>query len=229
MKKLIFSGFFATVIVMFTHAQTVDEIINKHLTAMGGKEKLLALKTMKVTGTNLNPQGNNVEVVHTYKHMLGVRTDRNMSGAKSVTVITSKKGWLVAFGETTPQEMPEEQYKIVKERLDIQGPFVNYKEKGVKVEFVGKEKVEGIDCFNLKVTYKTGVVNNFYLDSKTYRISKRSIAENSTLYLNYKQNADGYWFPYKNKHANGAVYTISKIETNIPVDNKIFEMDEGVF
>lgn len=229
MKKLIFSGIFATALALFTHAQTVDEIIKKHFAAMGGKEKMLTLKTMKITSNNLNPNGDKVDVVHTHKHMTGVRTDRTRNGTKSYTIITPKKGWLTRFGETTPTLMPEEQFKVVQNRLDIQGAFINYKEKGTKIELAGKEKVEGIDCYNLKVTDKNGIVTNYYLDSKTYRISKSSRGEISTLFLNYKQNAEGYWFAYTNKVSNGVVHTISKIETNIPVDNKIFEVDEGVF
>jgi hypothetical protein len=231
MKKLINIVFFisASVMMQFAKAQTADEIINKHITAMGGKEKLLALKTMKITGTNLNPQGINVDVVHTHKHMVGVRTDRNRSGAKAYTIATPKKGWVTGFGETTPRAMDDDQLKGIQNRLDIQGALINYKEKGSKIELAGKEKVEGTDCFNLKVTDKNGIVNNYYIDSKTYRISKRKFGENSTLFLNYKQNAGGYWFAYTNKQSNGAVLTITKIETNIAVDDKIFQVDEGVF
>ena len=89
--------------------------------------------------------------------------------------------------------------------------------------------MSSIECFDLKVTHESGVVINFYIDSKKYRISKISRVEDFTLFLNYKQNSDGYWFAYTNKHSNGAELTISSIETNIPVDDKLFQVDEGVF
>lgn len=229
MKRIITTAFFSIAMMLYAQAQTVDEIINKYIAAIGGKEKLLALKTMKTTATNLNPQGINVEIITTQKHMVGIRTDRNRSGAKAFTVITPKKGWVAAFGEATPKEMPEEQFKNAKERLDIQGIFFNYKEKGTKIELAGKEKVEGSECFNLKVTNKNGLITNYFFDSKTYRIIKSIRGEISNLFLNYKKNAEGYWFPYTYKQSNGAVQTILKIETNIPVDDKIFQVDEGVF
>ena len=68
-----------------------------------------------------------------------------------------------------------------------------------------------------------------YSATKTYRISKSSRGEISNLFLNYKQNTEGYWSAYTYKQSNGAVQTITKIETNIPVDDKIFQVDEGVF
>jgi len=229
MKKITISGIFLTVFALLVHAQTVDEIINKHIAAMGGKEKLLSLKTMKTTGTNLNPQGINVEIVTIQKHMAAIRIDRKRESLKASTVATPKKGWVTGFGETTPRAMNDDQLKGIQNRLDIQGALINYKEKGSKVELAGKEKVEGTDCYNLKLTDKNGIVYNYYVDSKTYRISKRNFGDVSTLYLNYKQNESGFWFAYTSKQSNGAVQTISKIETNIPIDDKIFQVDEGVF
>ena len=42
MKNLIIFGFFilALVFAQFAQAQTVDDVINKHISALGGKEKL---------------------------------------------------------------------------------------------------------------------------------------------------------------------------------------------
>ena len=227
MKKITTAICFVSAVItaQSVYAQTVDEIINEYITALGGKEKMLSLKTLKITGTNLNPQGNKVDVVQTHKHMVALRIDRNRNGTKSCTIATAKKGWITGFGETTPRAMDDDQLKASQARLDIQGALINYKEKGTKVELAGKEKIEGIDCFNLKVTFESGVVLNFYIDSKTYRISKISRGDNFTLFLNYKQNTDGYWFAYTNKQSNGAELAISTIETNIPVDDIIFQVD----
>ena len=227
MKKIISSLYFVSALIMtqLAHSQTVDEIVDKYITALGGKEKMLSLKTLKITGTNLNAQGNKVDVVQTHKHMVALRIDRDRSGTKSFTIATGKKGWVTGFGETIPRDMDDDQLKTAQARLDIQGALINYKEKGTKIELAGSETTEGIDCFNLKVTYESGVVMNFYIDSKTYRISKISRVDNFTLFLNYKQNEDGYWFAYTNKQSNGAELTISTIETNIPVDDKIFQVD----
>ncbi|MFT3908748.1 MAG: hypothetical protein QM737_04935 [Ferruginibacter sp.] len=42
-----------------------------------------------------------------------------------------------------------------------------------------------------------------------------------TVFSDYKQNADGYWFPYTLKTMQGTLI-FDKVETNIPVDEKIY-------
>ena len=112
MKRLIFSGIFATALVILSHAQTVDEIINKHITAMGGKEKMISLKTLKMTSSVVNAQGDVVSLVLTAKHLVGFRTDRNNKGTKSWSIVTPKKGWVLPPGQTVPREMAENNFKI---------------------------------------------------------------------------------------------------------------------
>jgi hypothetical protein len=43
-----------------------------------------------------------------------------------------------------------------------------------------------------------------------------------TSFADYKQNADGFWFPYSMTTMNGTI-TYEKIETNVKVDESIFK------
>src|SRR6266851_1575950 len=58
--------------------------------------------------------------------------------------------------------------KGIQEEADTDGPLLDYKAKGNKVELVGKEKVNGKDAYHLKVTLATGTVRNIYLDAETF-------------------------------------------------------------
>jgi hypothetical protein len=226
MKKIITTGFFALAIVFFAGAQTVDDIINKHIAAMGGKEKMMSLRTVKTTGRT----DNGMAEVFTKKHLAGIRIDRSYEGRKGWMVVTPAKGLELNFG-SNPKELPSDVVNLFRTELNLQGPFINYKEKGSKIEMIGKEKVEGADCYKLKVTYKSSTRATYYIDSKTYRLARRFFEPSGDLtYSNYKQNADGYWFPYTEMATKSrGTRTFTKIETNIVVDNKIFQVDDGVF
>ena len=68
------------------------------------------------------------------------------------------------------------------------------------------------------------------MEAKTnfiYKISSKSTYAYTL--TNYKKNIDGYWFPYTTKNIRGGVANYNKIEANGTVENKIFEVDGGVF
>lgn len=221
----------AMVFVQFAHAQTADEVVDKYIAALGGKEKLMSLKTIKMEGS-MSTQGVDLTIVNTRSHMVGTRMDIEVMGTQNYQVANPTKGssfWPVR-GMDAPEEMPAEQFKSAVNQLDVQGALCNYKEKGTTVELIGKETVDGAETNKLKITYKNGVVINYFIDTKTNRLVKTAGTMNvngqdmevSTGYGDYKQNADGYWFAYSVTNMQGTI-TYEKISTNIPVDESIFK------
>lgn len=235
MKNLILIGTLVLVLitVQFAQAQTlsVDDIVNKHITAMGGKEKLQNLKSFRMLGT-MNTQGAEVSLSVTRQHMTGSRTEFSVMGTENYQVVTPQKGWVYMpiRGQSAPEAMPDEQYKMAVNTLDLQGGFLDYKEKGNKVELVGKEKLDNADVYNMKVTFKNGFVMNYYIDATTFRINKNSFKvsmngqemDAGSTFSNYKQDANGYWFAYTSVNAQGET-EYSSIETNIKIDENIFK------
>jgi len=235
MKNLLILAFFimALVVVQFAQAQTttVDDVVDKYITALGGKEKLLALKTLKSEGT-MSTQGYDISITNTRTHLTGLRMDIDFNGTTNYQVLNTTKGssfWPVR-GQSDPEDMDAEQYKYLSVQLDLQGPLVNYKEKGNTVELVGKETVDKAETYHLKLTFKNAVVTNLYIDAASGRLVKTSAkismggqeVESVTTYADYKQNADGYWFAYTVTTAQGTI-SYDKISTNIPVDESIYK------
>ena len=212
-------------------AQTVDEIVANHINAMGGADKLLSLNTVRMHGS-LTTQGTDVAITITKSHLIGLRVDISVMGTENYQIITQEKG--IAFmpiqGMSEPTDMPDEQFKAGQIQLDIQDALLNYKEKGTGVEFIGREKVNGEDNFRLRLTYKNGIVTDYFISSNNYMVTKTSGKRTmngeqmdiETTYSNYKQNADGYWFPYTTSTMQGET-NYDKIETNIAVDPGIFK------
>lgn len=214
----------------FVSAQTADEVISKHVEGLGGKEKLAALKSIRMTG-NMSSQGTDISLVISKVHQVGMRMDLDIMGSANYQLMNDKTGWAFfpVMGMTDPKEMEAPVYKTSVNQLDVQGALVNYKDKGTTVELVGKEKVDGTDAHKIKVTYKNGHIATYFIDEKTNRHVKtvsKSVAngaemEVETTFNDFKQNADGYWFPYTVTNAQGTVI-FDKIETNVNLDSKIF-------
>lgn len=233
MRNLMIFGLFviALVMVQFAQAQTVDDVIDKYIAAMGGKDKMMSLTSVKMTG-GFNVQGTDVSLITTRKHMVGLRLDISVMGTENYQIVTPTKGWVFmpVQGQSSPEEMTEDQYKGSVNQLDLQGPLLNYKEKGHTVTLVGKETVDGAECYKLNVVFKNGAKATYFIDTKTNRITKTSAkvmmngeeVDAETTFSNFKQDPNGFWFPYTNVSSRGET-NYDKIETNIPVDESIFK------
>lgn len=233
MRNLIIFGLiiFLMVMVQFVHAQTIDDVIEKYITAMGGKEKMMSLTSLRMTG-NLSVMGNDVSIVVTRKHMVGSRIDLSIMGIDNYQLVTPSKGWVFMpiQGQSAPEEMGEDLFKSGQNQLDIQGAFINYREKGTTIIMAGKESLDGTECYKLKVNFKNGSNVDYYIDTKSNRIFKTGTkmmvngeeTEIINTFSDYKLNEGGFWFAYTNSNSRGeSIY--DKIETNIAVDENIFK------
>ena len=71
--------------------------------------------------------------------------------------------------------MSADDKKDIEENADIDGPLVDYKSKGNKVELLGKDKLEGTDAYKLKATLKNGDVMTIYLDADSFLEIKEEV------------------------------------------------------
>src|SRR5437764_6773536 len=168
-KKLIFSALFLFATV-FAFAQTADEIINKHIDAMGGKDKMTNLKTLKmVANVDIGPNMKAPMTMYVVNNK-GYRMEMEIQGMKMINAFDGDSGWYIQpwGGKKDAERMNAEQIRESKDQADITGSLFNYKEKGNTVEYLGKEDMEGTDTYKLKVTKKTGDIEYDYLDASTY-------------------------------------------------------------
>ena len=221
-------------------AQTADEIIAKHIDALGGMEKLKAVKTVRMTGKMTVGPGIEAPVVMELKRPNAMRLDITVQGMVGSQAYDGKSGWtLMPFGGSkVPQQMAEEEAKLAQEQADIDGPLIDYKAKGNAVELLGKDKVEGADAYKLKVTLKNGAVRTLYIDAEHFLQikdeSRRTIrgaeVDTETILGDYKA-VDGMMFPHsvdsgQKGNPQRQKLVVEKIELNVPIDDARFKMPE---
>ncbi len=230
MKKLLSAFVALAITVSFVSAQTVDEIADSYTKAMGGKEKLQSLNSVKMTGS-MSTQGVDVAMVFSKLHMKGMRLDMEIMGSSNYQLGNLSKAYMFmpVMGQTAPEEMPAEAFKSVVNEYDVQGSLFDYKNKGYKISFAGKEKLDNAEAYKLDITYPNGENRTFFIDVATSRlvktISKKSAngqeMENVTTYTDYKQNKDGYWFAYTLNSPQGTI-VFDTVETNVALPETLF-------
>src|SRR5206468_12941955 len=120
MKVLKHGLLLLTTLVCFAslHAQTADKVINKHINAMGGKDKLSKLKSIHMD-MSMQMMGNDLPASVTIVEGKGYRSESEVQGQKIIQVITDTGGWMInpMMGATTPQSLPAEQAKPAESQL----------------------------------------------------------------------------------------------------------------
>jgi hypothetical protein len=222
----------ATTITVFAQAQTADEIVSKHIDAIGGASNWKKINSFNMEGT-LTVQGSiQVDLKQTVLHQKGMRMDFAVMGMNAYQIMTPTAGWnyLPFQGMTKAEPVTAEDLKDASDDIDAQGAFVDYKTKGHSVELIGKEDVDGVEAFKVKMKLKGGKEQTYFFDPKTFYILKMKSKQTANgqemeftaTFANYKKLPEGIVLPMNITRPEGEL-VVSKYEINKPVDESIFK------
>jgi outer membrane lipoprotein-sorting protein len=224
---------------MAQDAPSVDDLIAKNVDARGGADKLKAIQSIKVTGTMTVPNGMQLPLTIFVKRPGLIRTEMNLQGNSFVQAFDGVSAWSInpMMGSSEPKQASEAESRNIRNSADafLDGPLVDYKTRGAKIEYSGKEDVNGSPAYKLKVTTKQGQEMSVYLDAKTY-LEVRSTAKVSQ--MGQEMEVDTYPGDYKPENGvllahttdsklNGSIgmkMSMDKIEVNAPMDDSMFKM-----
>jgi hypothetical protein len=230
MKNLLLFVFLilALVLVQFAEAQSVNEIIEKHISARGGKENLRGLHailiegTKKVSGTEFN-----VSVLK-YQEKYS-RTDYKAGGEANFSIITPEKGWSLLPATARVVELPRERVEYLQPELDIAGPLVDYDLKQNRVEMLGREMLNDVPVHVVRVTLPNGKELVHYIDEKSYvlhQIASRGQDEKGEIVEQITQFTD--WRKVRNVYFPFAINVVSPNGTEGPLVVQKITLNEEV-
>jgi hypothetical protein len=212
------------------HAQTVDEIINKHIEAIGGKEKLGQVKSV-YSEISMEVMGNESPVTEYTLEGKGFKSEAEVNGSKIISCFTDKGGWGInqLAGISEAQAMPDELYKAGRSQIYVGGALLDYASKGNAVELVGKEQTN----YKIKVT-NGSTESTYFIDSATHYLVKTvskgemmgSPVEVVTSFSDHKKTDFGIVLPHAriiNLGDFALSAKVNKVEVNREIDPKIFE------
>lgn len=216
---------------------TVDEIVARYVAARGGLTKIRSVQTLRQKGHATAGADRQAIVTRELKRPSRTRFEFTVQGVTAVFVSDGQQGWRVSpfEGDVDPKPLPDEVVQEAAEQGDIEGPLVEWKLKGHKVEIVGREVVGSRDTYKLKLTLESGAVRYQYLDVKSFHLvrtdSTRQVrgraVQIQTTFDDYKKTA-GILFPRLIEvEAAGRPQrlrvVVEKIEVNPPLSDSRFE------
>ena len=229
---LVLSGFFA-------NAQTVDEIIEKYIQAIGGRDKIKAIQSAK-TEMKMKAQMFEFPVLVYLKKDGSMRSETVIQGLKIIQAYNSTDsiGWSLnpMQGDNKAHKMNADETKQMSEENDrLESALVDYKKKGHTAELLGKDDLDGDEVYKVMLTKKNGNITYYYIDTQNYLIWKEeskikfkdSEYENETYFSNYVTQ-DGLTTARTIENYNeGKVVmqmNVEKVEYNLTPDEKLFKL-----
>lgn len=214
-------------------APSADDILARHIDAVGGKAAISQVKSVTME-TSVLVMGNEAPGTTTILDGVGYKSEMNFNGAAIVQCYTDKGGWQInpMAGATDPTPIPDDQYKNARDGMYIGAGLYNYAAMGSKLELLAGSD----DAYRLKLTNKDGVESTFTIDPKTYLV--KSLARKTQMqgqdvtmtvsYSDYRKTETGYLMPYHLDLDFGGQFQMSivvkSIALNKTIDPAIFQM-----
>jgi outer membrane lipoprotein-sorting protein len=223
--------------VININAQTVDEIISKSLAARGGIEKIKAVKSQRMAGQIEFSEGAKSPLVVSFERPGKIREEIIVNGKQILQINNGKEGWVINpfSGSDAPHDMTDDEIKNTSSSADMDGPLLDYKERGNQIEFSGIENVKEKAAYKLLIKQNNGQTRYDYIDTSSYLEIKwegnilsngKEIPEES-FFLNYK-NVEGLMYAFEIDSdspggSNKQKIIFDKVEINPVLDKTTFE------
>ncbi len=225
-------------------AETVDEVIARHIEARGGLEAWSKIDSMKLTGdysafSKVSPftlhrardsrsprRGANANV-----HMDHVLDDKQV-----VIGYDGETAWWINLWYQVPwaQKIAGQDLKVFMQDVDFESPFFHYQEKGYQVELQGEGDLDGQKAIKLQLTRPDESVETWYLDPETHlelgyegEGSDFGRPQPQLAYFDDFREVDGVMIPHyveKQWYTRLRITEVAEIETNLEIDDALFRM-----
>jgi len=217
---------------------TMAQIVDKNLAARGGLKAWRAVNTLTMSG-RLEVGGKDdpelpfvMRMKRPHKSRLEIRFEEQTA----LQVYDGQQGWKVRpyLGRDEVEPYTSAEAREASRWQELDGPLVDYENKGTKVKLLGTEIVEGHKAYKLELTMKGGDQRNIWIDATTFLESKidgeprkmdgklRSVA---VYYREYRKES-GFTMPhvFETVVEGGRSYKmyVEQVEFNQPMDETLF-------
>jgi tetratricopeptide (TPR) repeat protein len=209
-------------------AKTADEVIERHLKALGGRENLEKIKTLVITYAALDSIDQESLITRYYKFPHFIRQENADTG---ITIATDRdKVWQIKSGKW--KELKGSSWVYVP---DIYGDFIDYKTSGITYDLLGIEAIDRHIYYHLVKKHADGETRDYYFSAETglFRIERRDfgIGKDFKSHWDYRHH-EGILIPHLFivtwdvgfGQTHGGI--LKDIKINVPLEDSLFRKIE---
>jgi outer membrane lipoprotein-sorting protein len=205
--------------------------------ARGGRQKISSIQSEHITG-QIDANGESGSFSLVLKRPGKIRMELNFGGKRIIEASDGKDAWQI--DETTNLNKPSQMSKGEKDKFligaDIDGPFLDYQSKGIKIEPLDVEMLGASQVWKVQVTNSAGTAFIYYIETSggytlMHELPIAKTAKDSETVREYYRDfrtVKGMPFPFVTiSEANsGSVATLSvdRVDINSNEDDNLFTM-----
>ena len=178
MKNLVLFGIFVLflVAVQFAGGQTVEEIIEKHIRAKGGLDKLDAIQSIYMEGF-ITWMG-----ITSFIKIVALQNQLTPAAFNMQWRITDQQNsLLVPEHFNTNTVLLNDIIAAMQTEVFLATPLINHLAKGNTAVLIGKDVIEGVACYKLKLTGKEGNIIFYWINKEDFLIVQSSFENSETV------------------------------------------------
>jgi hypothetical protein len=164
--------FFATVVA---YGQSAGEIVGHIVEALGGKDRLQSINSLYQEGSAVQPNGEVVKIRIWRVFDRVYRQEIDYGVGKVVVIVTPSKGYI-----NSPRTgglfktLPDDELRALQTEIDPAGCFIDYQAKGMQVQRVGTDTVDGRPCYKVKIWFPSSQTIVYYVDQQSWYVLKET-------------------------------------------------------
>jgi hypothetical protein len=209
---------------------TAEDVIEKHLEAVGGREKLEGIQTMAVTICSLDSQNQTPLMKRFYKRPHFLRQETPQNGRINITDGTHF--WTKTKGKEWTEELANPNWIYIP---DITHDFIGYEKKGITYAYLGIEAIDGRVYHRLLKKHSDGEERDLYFSASSglFRMERRDfgIGKDIKTYFDYRRVGEilySHLIVVTIDIGFGQIHggIITDIQLNLPLDDSFFRPSE---
>jgi hypothetical protein len=205
---------------------TVDDIVNRHVEARGGLERIKAIRTVVYSKGQYREPGFTgsgkafMALMRPYYKVVSDPEDPTATFREGWD--GSAWEWFADPGIVIRTVGPAS--AAMRHGIDLEGPFVDYRTKGTTIVAGGETVVDGRPCHRLVVTLRDGFVRDYLIDKATFLVvaERQSAPIHATGPSVRSETRVGHY-----GEVAGVLFPYSYVETEIATGKILSEMRWG--
>jgi len=158
-----------------SRALTVDDVIERNTSAMGGRAAIEAIHSIEIN-LHITDPGFEVDGIYHAARPGRMRIEVQAGGKQVFTeAFDGQQGWQ-SHDQSEPEPASPKAAAALRHGVELPGKLFGLhemKQRGHKIDLVGRETVDGIDYYVLRLTFGDGYTTSLYVDPQSWLITRR--------------------------------------------------------